>query len=174
MSTNSALKARLERLGPVRVAAPPIFAIGEELPVLLRRTGPLDKPITVATRLRAVKLSLSAAHQVLNNLAARGWASCVISRNADIAALAHDLAAMNVQLHLRRAASEAKPDLAAFRAANGMSQREFADLMGIDMRTLQNWEQGRNRPDPAVLSLMRIFAHAPEAFEEALFEPVLP
>jgi len=45
--------------------------------------------------------------------------------------------------------------------------------MGIDVRTLQNWEQGRNRPDPAVLGLMRIFAHAPDVFEEALSEPVI-
>jgi putative transcriptional regulator len=59
------------------------------------------------------------------------------------------------------------------RARYGLSQREYADLLGIDVRTLQNWEQGRNRPDPAAVSLMRIFAHAPETFEEALSEPVV-
>ena len=82
-----------------------------------------------------------------------------------------ELAAMNIELR-RRLPVDTQLDIAAFRAEHSLSQREFADLMGIDIRTLQNWEQGRNRPDPAVLSLMRIFAHAPEVFEEALSEPV--
>ena len=64
------------------------------------------------------------------------------------------------------------PDISELRARHGLSQREYADLLGIDVRTLQNWEQGRNRPDPAALSLMRIFAHAPAVFEEALSEPI--
>jgi putative transcriptional regulator len=79
---------------------------------------------------------------------------------------------MNVQLRLRWSPVESSADIAAMRSRHGLSQREYADLLGIDVRTLQNWEQGRNRPDPAALSLMRIFDRAPQAFEEALSEPV--
>jgi DNA-binding transcriptional regulator YiaG len=62
------------------------------------------------------------------------------------------------------------------RAQHGLSQSEspirVTDLLGIDGRRLQKWEQGRSRPDPAAVSLMRLFAQAPEVFEEALSEPV--
>ena len=174
MSAASELKARLERLAPVRFVTPPQLSSDEQLVLLLRRTGPLDQPISVVKRLREVKVGLRAGHQVLNKLASDGWAVCTVSRYEDMAALARDLAAMNVQVRRRVPAVEAVPDLAEARGRHGLSQREFADLLGVDVRTLQNWEQGRNRPDPAALSLMRAFDHAPEVFEEAISEPIVP
>jgi putative transcriptional regulator len=144
----------------------------DSVTVLLHRTGKLDQPIALTRRLFAAGQTLKGAHGVANRLAADGSAVCAVAKDTDLPALARDLAAMNVRLSRRRAPDSA-PDIAAFRAAHNLSQREFADLMGIDVRTLQNWEQGRNRPDPAVLSLMRIFAHAPDVFEAALSEPIL-
>ena len=35
----------------------------------------------------------------------------------------------------------------------GLSQRRFAAVIRVPVATLQNWEQGRNRPDPAAVSL---------------------
>jgi putative transcriptional regulator len=172
MSTNSELLARLERLGPVRVVSPIRLPSEKQLVLLLRRTGPLDKPVTVVRRLMAAKSSMRAGHDAINRLAAHGWAVCTVSRDEDIDALVADLSAMNVQVRRRRSRSGPTPDIAALRARHGLSQREYADLLGIDVRTLQNWEQGRNRPDPAAVSLMRIFDRAPQAFEEALSEPV--
>lgn len=139
---------------------------------MLHRTGVLDKPVSVARRLVEAGLTLKQAHVAISRLAAVSWAVCAVAKNADTAILANDLAAMNVQLRVRHTVA-VQPDITSFREARNLSQREFADLMGIDLRTLQNWEQGRNRPDPAVLSLMRIFAHAPDVFEEALSEPVI-
>jgi len=81
---------------------------------------------------------------------------------------------MNIEVRRRLPPSEGVPDLAEARSKHGLSQRAFADLLGVDVRTLQNWEQGRNRPDPAALSLMRVFDHAPEVFEEAISEPIVP
>lgn len=129
--------------------------------------------MSVARRLTAAKSSMRAAHSAINLLAEKGVAVCSIGRDEDIAALARDLATMNIQVRRRIPAAEGVPDLAGERARHGLSQREFADLLGVDVRTLQNWEQGRNRPDPAALTLMRVFAHAPEMFEEAVSEPVL-
>jgi putative transcriptional regulator len=79
---------------------------------------------------------------------------------------------MNVELRQRPPVSAAPVDVAGMRARQGLSQREYADLLGLDVRTLQNWEQGRNRPDPAAVSLMRLFAHAPDMIEDVLTEPV--
>lgn len=58
------------------------------------------------------------------------------------------------------------------RAARGLSQSAYSDLLGLDVRTLPNWEQDRNRPDPAAVSLMRLFARAPEMAEDILTDPV--
>ncbi len=174
MSAGSELRARLEGRVPIRVVTPPQLSSDEQLVLLLRRTGALDQPITAMKRLRSVKVGLRAAHMAVTKLASDGWAVCTVSRYEDMAALARDLAGMNIQVRRRVPAGEAVPDLAEAHTQHGLSQREFADLLGVDVRTLQNWEQGRNRPDPAALSLMRVFAHAPEAFEEAISEPVLP
>ena len=68
MSTNSELTARFARLGPVRDADPPPSFSGELVSLVLRLVGPLDKPISVAKRLRAAGLTLRAAHALINRL----------------------------------------------------------------------------------------------------------
>ena len=88
-------------------------------------------------------------------------------------ALAGDLAALNVELRQKCPVSGPLINIAETRAHRGLSQREYADLLGLDVRTLQNWEQGRNRPDPAVISLMRVFDRAPDTADQALTEPVI-
>jgi DNA-binding transcriptional regulator YiaG len=173
MSTNSELRARLERLGPLRDVSRPSLSSKDSVFVVLRRTGNFDKPITVARRLFAAGLTLKEAHNAINRLAAFGWTVCAVALSEDLRALARELGEMNVQLRRRRSTTEDSEGVAALRARHGLSQREYAELLGIDMRTLQNWEQGRNRPDPAAVSLMQIFDHAPDLFEEALSEPVV-
>ena len=49
-----------------------------------------------------------------------------------------------------------------------MSQRQFADTLGIPVATLQNWEQNRVMMEPATMALMRILAHEPKAALRAL------
>lgn len=44
----------------------------------------------------------------------------------------------------------------AARASTGLSQAEFAKLLGISKRTLQEWEQGRKQPTGAAKSLLKI------------------
>jgi putative transcriptional regulator len=63
--------------------------------------------------------------------------------------------------------------IAEVRARHGLSQREFAELLGIDINTLQNWEQGRNKPDAAALNLVMAFDKAPELIQQTAFEPVV-
>ena len=58
------------------------------------------------------------------------------------------------------------------RARHGLSQREFAEVIGVDIDTLQNWEQQRNRPDDAALGLVMAFDAAPDVIERALLERV--
>lgn len=49
------------------------------------------------------------------------------------------------------------------RAKVGMSQSEFAVLLGVSVRTYQDWEQGRRTPTGAAQTLLRVAAKHPEA-----------
>lgn len=53
------------------------------------------------------------------------------------------------------------------RAKAGISQSEFATLLGVSVRTLQDWEQGRREPSGAAKTLLRIAARTPEAIRLA-------
>ncbi len=168
---NSDLKARLARLAPIpNENPPPSFSDGRI--VILAREGSFERRIDVLRRLRAAGVSLRAAHQALNRLAEAGTAVCTIDPAADITTLARDLGALGITLRRRRVVDTRAIDIAALRARHGLSQREFAALLGFDLRTLQNWEQGRNSPDAAALALITLFARDPAWFEKAFSEPV--
>jgi putative transcriptional regulator len=49
------------------------------------------------------------------------------------------------------------------RAKVGISQSEFATLLGVSVRTLQDWEQGRREPSGAAKTLLKIAARSPDA-----------
>jgi putative transcriptional regulator len=54
------------------------------------------------------------------------------------------------------------------RLATGLSRAEFARKYALDARALQDWEQGRRRPDRAARAYLTVIAHRPKAVEEAL------
>jgi putative transcriptional regulator len=47
-----------------------------------------------------------------------------------------------------------------------LSQSAFAGLMGVSLRTVQDWEQGRRQPSGPAKSLLRIAEQRPEVFME--------
>ena len=53
------------------------------------------------------------------------------------------------------------------RKKSGLSQSEFAKLLGISVRTLQEWEQGRRQPSGAAKTLIAIAERRPEVLQEA-------
>lgn len=56
--------------------------------------------------------------------------------------------------------------VAAARAATGLSQTAFAKLLGVSVRTLQEWEQGRKVPSGAAATLLKVAARHPEVLQE--------
>jgi putative transcriptional regulator len=60
------------------------------------------------------------------------------------------------------------PDARAVREKLALSQSQFAALIGISPRTLQNWEQGHRRPKGTARALFRVAERHPEAVLEAL------
>lgn len=55
------------------------------------------------------------------------------------------------------------PDVAKTREKTGLSQSRFAQLLGVSIRTLQDWEQGRRAPSGAARTLLVIAAKTPKA-----------
>jgi putative transcriptional regulator len=58
------------------------------------------------------------------------------------------------------------PDVATIREKTGLSQARFAQLLGVSVRTLQDWEQGRRAPSGAARTLLMVAARNPQALLE--------
>ncbi len=56
-----------------------------------------------------------------------------------------------------------EPNVRSIRRKSGLSQSQFAALIGVNLRTLQNWEQGRTRPTGPARVLLRIVDKNPKA-----------
>jgi putative transcriptional regulator len=67
----------------------------------------------------------------------------------------------------RRFTVEVSP-VAATRQKIGVSQAKFAEMMGVSVRTLQEWEQGRRKPSGAAQSLLILADKRPEVLREVL------
>jgi len=59
-------------------------------------------------------------------------------------------------------------EIRMIRVATGLSRAEFARRYALDARALQDWEQGRRRPDRAARAYLKVIARKPKAVEEAL------
>ncbi|MFP5460784.1 MAG: helix-turn-helix domain-containing protein [Gammaproteobacteria bacterium] len=88
---------------------------------------------------------------------------------SEIAKFQEDLLLSVKQMRHRRAARVTTPVLATAaeaRARTGLSQHEFASLLGVSARTLQDWEQGRREPTGAAKTLLRVAVSHPEVLRE--------
>ena len=58
-----------------------------------------------------------------------------------------------------------EPDVRTIREAAKISQSQFAKLIRVNLRTLQNWEQQRTQPTGPARALLKIVASNPKAIE---------
>lgn len=63
-----------------------------------------------------------------------------------------------------------KPDVKSIRSKLEVSQSEFATMLGISVRTLENWEQGHRTPKGPARVLLKVA----EAHPEVVWEVVKP
>ncbi len=62
----------------------------------------------------------------------------------------------------------APPDVKTIREKIGLSQGEFATLMHVSIKTLQNWEQHRRNPTGPAVALLKIVSTAPDVVLRSL------
>jgi putative transcriptional regulator len=60
------------------------------------------------------------------------------------------------------------PPVSEIRSRVGLSQSEFARLLGVSVRTLQEWEQGRRAPSGPARTLLTIAHRNPKLLLEAV------
>lgn len=56
--------------------------------------------------------------------------------------------------------------IAEARLKSGLTQAQFAALMGVSPRTVQDWEQGRREPSGAAKTLLKVAVRHPEVLRE--------
>ena len=66
----------------------------------------------------------------------------------------------------RRSVVEPESPVVRIRLNSGLSQAEFAALLGVSKRTLEQWEQGRREPSGAARTLLKIAEKHPEVLLE--------
>jgi putative transcriptional regulator len=81
----------------------------------------------------------------------------------DLKTLARDMIAVGFALFMLRDSPEDKPEVAAIRKRLRFTQTEFAQLFGIDVQTLQGWEQNRRDMPNYAASLLRTIESDPDA-----------
>ena len=89
----------------------------------------------------------------------------------EVTAFHRDLLESVRQMRTGKAARKTRvkvPEVASARQASGLTQAQFAELLGISVRTLQKWEQGEREPSGAARSLIRIAQKHPAVLADAL------
>jgi DNA-binding transcriptional regulator YiaG len=124
----------------------------------------VKQPIEVIRLLKKRGLSLRKAHETLNRLAKRE--TVAVELNADAPGrLVSEFAALGVTAH---AIEPPQSDVKHVRKRLGLSQAEFALRFGLELATVQNWEQGRYRPDPAAQLALKLIDRHPEIVDAVL------
>lgn len=88
---------------------------------------------------------------------------------SDMEKFQHDLLESVRQMRRGQAARVTRIEVsqaAEARSRVGLSQQEFARLLGVSARTLQDWEQGRREPTGAAKTLLRVAMSHPQVLLE--------
>src|SRR5262249_49847546 len=141
MSTKLSLKEVLARRDRARAGARDQSA-SPAVRVMLH-AGEIDRPVDVARLLVKHGASLRKAHEMLDRLAA-GETVAIELQATNVEKLRSKFSELGIVV---RAITLPKADVKDIRDQFGLSQAEFAVRFGFEIDTIQNWEQGRNRPD---------------------------
>src|SRR5262249_49732521 len=156
MSTKLSLKEALGRRAKTRDDRPKSSASQVIRVVLV--ANEIAQPVEFARALVRYGVSLRKAHDILNRIS-EGVCVPVELSSASAKAAITELPGLGVSAHTIRVPDV---DIKRLRDAQKLSQAEFASLYGLELDTLQNWEQGRNIPDRSTKVLMKIIERFPE------------
>lgn len=162
---NSSLREQFARLGPIQEVGR--VPSGSPAVLSLRASPVLAEVKTVSAAIALARRGVSPlkAKRALEEMLSKGRSLVHLPTVEDASALAAELVESGIRPKL--IASDAV-DVKAVREKLGLTQEQFALRYGLDIRSVQNWEANRRKPDAAVRSYLRVIEHFPERASEAL------
>ena len=164
------LEERLARLGQTQGIGR--VSSGSPVDLVLRVADGLAKvkTITAIEALARRHMPLLKSKRAIEAVVETGEALVHVPMVEDARTLAGDLrragiAAMRI--------ADSAVDVKAVRSALDLTQEQFALRYGLDIDAVQNWEQGRCKPDKATASYLRAIARKPRELAEAQEETVV-
>jgi putative transcriptional regulator len=162
MPTKSSLEALF---GPqVRIRAVDLVQSGSPGRFSLRPETGFRKTVDVARALARRGVPLSVAKHAVERMLAGHAAAVQVPHVESRESFQSELADLEVRAEEIQAA--AGRDLAALRKRLALSQEQFANAFNLELRTVQNWEQGRARLDPQASLLVKALVHYPDLMEK--------
>ena len=163
--TKSSLRERFARLGPVRDVDR--SRSGSPVEFVLRPARARIDTIS-ATRVLAKRgLSMLRAKRAIEAAVETGEA-CVRLPKVGIAGdVTRELEPTGIRALRLAHPMDVSEMLRRMRADLGLTQEQFALRFGFDLDALQNWEQGRRKPDRAISAYLRVIARNPDVASRA-------
>jgi DNA-binding transcriptional regulator YiaG len=161
MSTKLSFREALEQRGEPKESARELSGSPVKLNLML---DDIKQPVSFARYLKARGLSLRKAHETLDRLAA-GETVAVELYADDAGKLISELSDLGVKAF---PIMPPQVDAKQVRERLGLTQAEFALRFCLELDTVQNWEQGRYRPDPAAQLLLSIIEADPKFVDSVL------
>jgi putative transcriptional regulator len=167
----SSFKARFGRLGRVRVIDRENSSSPASLVLRKERTNIRTIDATMALARRG--LSMLRAKRAIERVVENGGTVVRVPNVGSITQLVGDLTEAGIKVSRivgYTTATDLASILKATRERLELSQEEFALQYRLDLDALQNWEQGRRKPDQAAMNYLSIITRDPEAVARALEE----
>ncbi len=161
MSTKSSFREALEQRGEAKEKS----REQSGFPVrLMLELDDIKQPVSVTRLLTKRGMTLRKAHETVSRLADRR--AVAVELYADnVGKLTSELSALGVKAY---PIELPEIDLRRIRDRLGLSQAEFALRFCLELDTVQNWEQGRYRPDLAAQVLLGLIEANPEFVDSVL------
>ena len=168
---DSKLKELFGRLGPIRVIDR--VSSGSPENIILKWKTDLRQVRTIPAILTLARrgMTMLRAKRAIEAMCDDGVAIVHVPTVEDLTVLTAELAEAGVAA--KRIVSE-PIDVKSVRAQLGLTQEQFAMRFGLELDALQNWEQGRTKPDKAAQSYLRVISMRPRETSEALEEAFVP
>ena len=162
MSTKSSLEALF---GPrVQIRVVDRVTSGSAVKFSLKRLDGFVRTVDVARALARRGVKLSVAKRAVERLLEGHAAGVHVPHVEDNAAFIAELGALRVKADPVR--NPTGDDLANLRARLALTQEQFANTYMLELRTLQNWEQGRRKAlDPQASLLVKALDRYPDLME---------
>lgn len=160
----SKLKERLAQLGQIRGIDR--VSSGSPAAFVLRPSAHSAevKAVTATEVLARHGLTLLRAKRSIEHMLEEGQITIQVPVVADIATFSRVLAEAGVNA---TAISTRPLDVRAVRERLGLSQEQFARRYNLELDAVQNWEQGRRKPDRTLQSYLRVISAYPDIAAQA-------